>query len=107
MEDFSFMPILVICIVISFAFYLFYKIKFFRSKLPVERKWISAKSGMALGLFVALFGINQLFLFPSTVTYIIAAIFIMIGGLSVWTGWKAYKHFLPLAVQEYDQVYKK
>ncbi|MHC0037373.1 YtpI family protein [Pseudoneobacillus sp. C159] len=101
------MPILVICIVISFVFYLFYKVKFVRSKLPVERKWISAKSSMALGLFVALFGVNQLFLFQSTTTYIIAAIFILIGGLSTFTGWKAYKHFLPLAVQEYDQVSKR
>jgi succinate-acetate transporter protein len=94
------MPILVICIVISFAFYVFYKIKFVRSNLPIEKRWISAKSSMALGLFVTLFGLNQLFLFQTTVTYIIAAIFIIMGGLSIWAGWKAYKHFLPLAIQE-------
>jgi succinate-acetate transporter protein len=100
------MPIFVLCIVISFSFYIFYKIKFVRSHLPVERKWISSKSSMALGLFVSLFGINQLFLFQSTVTYIVAAIFIMIGGFSIWSGWKSYRYFLPLAIKEAEQYQK-
>jgi succinate-acetate transporter protein len=100
------MPILVLCIVISFSFYIFYKIKFVRSNLPVEKKWISAKSSMALGLFVSLFGINQLFLFQSTITYIVAAIFILIGGLSIWSGWKSYRYFLPFAIKEAEQYQK-
>jgi succinate-acetate transporter protein len=100
------MPILVLCIVISFSFYIFYKIKFVRSHLPVEKKWVSAKSSMALGLFVGLFGINQLFLFQTTVTYIVAAVFILIGGLSFWSGWKSYRYFLPLAKKEAEQFQK-
>jgi amino acid transporter len=94
------MPIFVLLIVLSFAFYIFYKIKYVRSKRPAERKWLSAKSSIALGLFVALFGINQLFLFQSTVTYIVGAIFIVIGLLSIWGGVKAYKFYLPHAAQE-------
>jgi succinate-acetate transporter protein len=100
------MPILVLCIVISFSFYIFYKIKFVRSHLPIEKKWVSAKSSMALGLFVGLFGINQLFLFQTTVTYIVAAVFILIGGLSIWSGWKSYRYFLPLAIKEAEQFQK-
>lgn len=94
------MPLLAVLIVISLAFYLFYKIKYVRSNLPAEKKWLSSKSGIALGLFVFLFGINQLFLYHTTVTYIIAAIFILIGGLSSWSGMKAYKYYLPYAVKE-------
>lgn len=94
------MPILVLLIVLSFVFYIFYKIKYVRSKRPAERKWLSAKSSIALGLFVALFGINQLFLFQTTVTYIVGAIFIVIGSLSVWGGIKAYKFYLPQAAKE-------
>ncbi|WP_144477369.1 YtpI family protein [Cytobacillus oceanisediminis] len=94
------MPILVLLIVLSFVFYIFYKIKYVRSKRPAERKWLSAKSSIALGLFVASFGINQLFLFQTTVTYIVGAIFIAIGSLSVWGGIKAYKFYLPHAVKE-------
>jgi len=87
------MPILVLLIVLSFVFYIFYKIKYVRSKRPAERSWLSAKSSIALGLFVALFGINQLFLFQTAVTYIV-------GSLSVWGGIKAYKFYLPQAAKE-------
>ena len=48
------MSLLVVLIVILFAFYLFYKTKYFRSNRPVEKKWLSAKSNIALGLFVCL-----------------------------------------------------
>ena len=94
------MPILVLLIVLSFVFYIFYKVKYVRSRRPAEKKWLSAKSSIALGLFVALFGVNQLFLFQTTVTYIVAAIFIVIGSLSVWAGFKAYKFYLPHAAKE-------
>jgi hypothetical protein len=98
------MPVLVILIIMSFSFYVFYKMKYFRSNRPAERQWISAKSRMALGLFVGLFGLNQLFLFQTTVTYIVAAVFIIIGGLSVWEGMKAYKFYLPHAQKEAEEL---
>lgn len=98
------MPVLVVLIVLSFIFYIFYKVKYVRSRRPAERKWISAKSSIALGLFVALFGVNQLFLFQTTVTYIVAAIFIIIGTLSIWAGMKAYRYYLPLAASEAEKL---
>ncbi|MGZ4161683.1 MAG: YtpI family protein [Neobacillus sp.] len=94
------MSVLVILIVILFAFYLFYKTKYFRSNRPVEKKWLSAKSSIVLGLFVFLFGINQLFIYQSTVTIIVAAIFIIYGGVSSWSGFKAYQHYHPFAIKE-------
>ena len=97
------MPIFVLLIVLSFVFYIFYKIKYVRSRKPAERKWLSAKSSIALGLFVALFGLNQLFLFQTTVTYIVGAIFMLIGSMSVWGGIKAYKFYLPQAVKEAEE----
>ncbi|WML45646.1 YtpI family protein [Neobacillus sp. PS3-40] len=94
------MPVLVILIVILLAFYVFYKIKYVRSNRPVEKKWLSAKSRIVLGLLVCLFGVNQLFLFHTIVTYLIAAIFIILGGLSAISGFKIYKHYLPFAIEE-------
>ncbi|MBP2241391.1 amino acid transporter [Cytobacillus eiseniae] len=94
------MPILVILIIFSFAFYLVYKVKYVRSRRPAERKWLSSKSSIALGLFVALFGVNQFFLNGNTVTYIVAVVFILIGGFSIYAGFKSYKHYLPLAAKE-------
>src|SRR3954452_21300715 len=95
------MFVLVVLIVVLFAFYLFYKTKYFRSNRQVEKKWISAKSNIALGLFVCLFGINHLiFISESAISYIIAAIFMIYGAVFSWIGFKKYKHYLPFAIEE-------
>lgn len=95
------MPVLVVLIVILFAFYLFYKTKYFRSNRLVEKKWLAAKSNIALGLFVLIFGVNHLlFISETTVTYLVAAIFIIYGAVFSWIGFKKYKHYLPFAIEE-------
>jgi uncharacterized protein YacL len=97
----NFMSVLVFLIVILFAFYLFYKTKYFRSSRPVEKKWLAAKSNIALGLFVSLFGINHiLFISQTTVTTIVSVIFIVYGAVFTWVGVKKYKHYLPFAAEE-------
>lgn len=100
------MPILVILIVFSLVFYIFYKAKGFRSKHLAEKKWIASKASIALGLFIALFGVNQLFLYQSTITYIISAIFIVLGAINIWANIKIYKYYLPLAAQEIQEEKK-
>lgn len=95
---------LVAIILISLAFYVFYKIKSTRTRLPMEKKWLKGKSSMALGAFVATYGINQMVMFQSILTFTIGGIFIIIGVLSIWGGFKVYKHFLPLAIQETEQA---
>jgi uncharacterized membrane protein HdeD (DUF308 family) len=100
------MLIFVFFIVFSLAFYLFYKIQYVRSNRPMERKWLSAKSRMMLGIFVGLFGINTFFVQQSTVAYVIATIFIVLGFSSVWAGFKAYRYFTPyvkLEAAEWDK----
>jgi hypothetical protein len=97
------MPIFVVLIIISLVLYLFYKVKSVRSHLPMEKKWISGKSSIVLGTFVAFFGINQVFLFQSTITYIIAVIFILMGGISIIGGYTMYKFYLPYAMEEAEQ----
>lgn len=98
------MPVLAFLIILSLAFYVFYKIKYIRTRRPAEKKWLSAKSSTALGLFVLLFGINQLFLNHTAFTYIVAGIFIVIGAMSTWNGIKAYKYYLPFAVKEAESL---
>ncbi|PLS16978.1 hypothetical protein CVD28_15110 [Bacillus sp. M6-12] len=100
------MPILVIFIVIALAFYVFYKIKYVRSGRPMEKKWISAKSSVALGLFVALFGLNQLFLYQTTLTYIVGSVFMILGALNIIGGYKSYKFHLPFAIKEAEELRK-
>lgn len=102
------MSVLVILIVVLFAFYLFYKTKYFRCNRPVEKKWLSAKSSIALGLFVLFFGLNHLlFISQSTVSYIVDAIFLLYGGVFTWVGIKKYKHYLPFAIKEAEDLKTK
>lgn len=98
------MPVLAIFIIIALAFYVFYKVKFFRTQRPVEKKWLSSKSSIALGVFVGVFGLNQLFINQTTTSYIVGAIFILVGAFNVWGGLKAYKHYLPLAIEEAEKL---
>lgn len=94
------MPILAILIVISFVFYFYLKVKYVRSKRPIERKWISAKSSISLGAFVLFFGINQWFIYATTTSLIIGIIFALFGLGSIIAGIRAYRYYLPLATKE-------
>ncbi|WLR44175.1 YtpI family protein [Bacillus carboniphilus] len=100
------MHIFVILIIFALMFYLYYKVKFFRSSKEMERQWLSAKSSIALGAFVFFFGVNQFFLFRSSLSIIIGAIFVVIGLGSVWAGFKAYRFYLPLAIKENSETTK-
>ncbi|UOK45693.1 YtpI family protein [Bacillus tropicus] len=99
------MPVLVFCIIVSFMLYLFYKTKYFRTNRPMEKGWLSGKSTMALGSFVLFFGINQFFLELSTARIIVGILFVLFGSASAFNGFRQYKHFLPLAVEE-AEVYE-
>jgi uncharacterized membrane protein HdeD (DUF308 family) len=100
------MPIFVILIIFSLSFYAYFKMKYFRSQRPAERRWISAKSSIALGSFVFFFGINQFFLHSSAIAYVIGAIFLLMGAGSAWAGYRAYQHYLPLVIEEAKQMEK-
>ncbi len=100
------MPIIVIFILMSLAFYVLYKIQYVRSKKPIEKKWLSAKSLIALGFFVALFGVNRLFIDISALSLTISIVFIVIGGLSLYTGIRAYRYYLPHVEKEFQEWQK-
>ncbi|MDQ0231031.1 YtpI family protein [Metabacillus malikii] len=89
------MPILVIFIVISFSFYIYFRIKAYRAHNQVEKKWRAAEASIALGIFVASFGLNQLIINRSILALVVGIIFFIIGVGSSWAGFRAYKHYLP------------
>ena len=97
------MPILVIFIIFSLSFYLYFKTKYFRTKRPMEKQWTSAKSSIALGAFVLLFGINQYVIYQSTLSLVIGLLFIAVGGGSIWAGIRAYQYYYPLVVKEANE----
>lgn len=87
-------------IVLSLVAYLYYKTKQFRTALPIRRKWYSSIASLALGSFVLFFGINQIFLFQTMLTYIIAGIFIILGGALIFYNYKAAKHYHSFVEEE-------
>lgn len=101
------MPILVILFIFAIVFYIFYKAKYFRTHRPAEKKWISAKANISLGLFIGLFGLNQFFLNQTAVAYIVGTVFIVLGIVNVWGGIKSYKFYLPHAIEEAEQLRKQ
>ncbi|KAA0549126.1 hypothetical protein FZW96_04220 [Bacillus sp. BGMRC 2118] len=94
------MPIFIIIIILSLAFYVYTKIKYVRVKEAMHRKWISAKSSISLGVFVVAFSLNQMIMQTTTVSLIIGIILLVVGGGSVWAGIKSYKYYLPRVIEE-------
>lgn len=94
------MPVLIVLIISSLSFYVYYKVLYFRAKRNFERRWLTAKSTIALGAFVTFFGINRIFISQETLPLIISVIFILVGSLSIWSGISAYRFYLPLVEEE-------
>ncbi len=86
-------------IVVSAVFYIFYKVNSLRTKSPLEKKWISTKGNIAIGVFLVSFGINQIIL-TTPVALFVGSIFILLGAANVFFGYKAYKHYSPLVLEE-------
>lgn len=98
------MPVFAILIIVSIMFYFFYKVKSFRTKAVIEKNWVNTKANMALGSFLVFFGLNQIFIrFDSIIALSVGAIFILLGLANVILGYKAYRHYLPLAIKEAEQ----
>lgn len=81
-----------------------YKVKYFRTHLPAEKKWLGAKSSIALGSFVFFFGLNTLINPLSTVATVVGIVLMLVGLGSAWAGIKAYRFYLPYAVKEAEAV---
>ncbi|WP_246941179.1 YtpI family protein [Bacillus pinisoli] len=94
------MPTLVILIILSLSFYAYFKIRFFRAKEVMYRNWVSAKSSIALGVFIVAFALNQMIVEPSKVSIIVGIVFLAVGGGSVWAGIKSYRFYLPRVAEE-------
>lgn len=90
-------------IVFTFIFYFYFKTKQFRSTLPIRTKWYKAKAGVALGAFIAAFGMNAIVIYEgSVVSIIVAAIFVIVGFNVGFKQWKRVKHEGQYVKQEYE-----
>ncbi|MFC7393663.1 YtpI family protein [Scopulibacillus cellulosilyticus] len=101
------MPTFIILIVLALAMFVFYRIKVWRTHEPYKKLWTSSKANIALGAFLFFFGLNRIFFRPSTISFIICAIFILYGAFIIYSGIKAFRHYLPLAVKEAEDNYRE
>lgn len=93
---------IVFFIVLAFVAYFYFKTRQFRSTLPIRKKWYQSKAGIALGAFIMLFGINQAYLFPSTITFVVVAIFIILGIALLIDNTKKMRHYGQFIQEEYE-----
>lgn len=91
----------VLLIVMAFVFYFYFKTKQFRSDLPIAKKWYANRALVALGSFLFFFGLNQLFLFQSTLTYVISALFIVLGLITMVNYYRVAKHYGQFVEEEF------
>ncbi|MEK9199106.1 YtpI family protein [Ureibacillus sp. 179-F W5.1 NHS] len=94
--------IFVFFIVVSFVAYFYYKTRQFRSTLPIRKKWYKAKAGVALGLFIMVFGLNTCIIYPTLVGFMIAAVFILVGFMEAFASYKRVRHEGQFVKEEYE-----
>lgn len=94
--------IFITLIVIAFIVYFYFKTKQFRTNLPIRKKWYKAKAGVALGIFIIAFGINAIIIHQSLVSYIICAVFAIIGFMESYSNYKRARHEGKFVMEEYE-----
>ncbi|MGO4888701.1 YtpI family protein [Anaerobacillus sp. MEB173] len=92
-----------IFVVFSIVFFLYFKVKFWRSNAPMEKKWIQTKANIALGVFLVSFGLNQIIYTGTWVAITVGIVFSLLGIANIVLGYRAYQHFLPLVIEESRQ----
>lgn len=85
--------ILALLVVITVVFYLYFKTKQFRTNLPIRKKWYAGRAGVSLGVLLVLFGINQIILYHTVLTYVICAILIVFGFFVFISYSKRVRHY--------------
>ena len=94
--------LLIVFIVVSVVAYLYFKMKQLRTSYPIRKKWYKAKASIALGFFISTFGLNTALIYNDALTYIIGAIFILLGSLMISSDWKRMRHEGKFIKEEYE-----
>ncbi|MBM7096453.1 MULTISPECIES: YtpI family protein [Alteribacter] len=95
-----------IIIVVSFVLFVYFKVQQMKARGPMESKWYSSKSSIAVGVAIGTFGLNAMINLGTTVATAIGVIFIIYGGINVFFGIRNYRAFLPYARKEAEEIRK-
>src|SRR6185312_14778353 len=94
--------IFVFLIIASAVFYFYFKTRQFRTRqvFPIRKKMYASMSGASLGGLLFFFGINQLILFNGLATYVVAALFIILGAYVGIFNYRAFRHYKRFVDEE-------
>lgn len=96
------MVIFPIIIVVSIVLWIYYKVSILKNKGDgLTQAYFNAKSRICLGSFVFFFGINQYLFYLTRISLFIGIIFVLLGGLQIYVGFKEAKHYR----NEYRRLY--
>lgn len=82
-----------IIIVISAVFFIYNKIRTWRTPKSLLNRLYQTKATLSLGIFLTSFGINLLILPRGTVDIVVGIVFSLLGLVNVVYGGRAYRHY--------------
>lgn len=82
-----------IIIVISIVLYIYYKVAILRTKDQLTQAYFNGRARTFLGSFVLFFGINQYIFYETKFSLFVGIIFVILGGLQMYDGFKEAKHY--------------
>jgi len=80
-------------IVLSVTIYLYFKVQILRTKDPLHQEHANAKSRVALGLFITVFGMNQYVFYQTKLALFIGIAFIVLGIMQMVHGYRKTKFY--------------
>lgn len=101
-EGCFFMLLFVFSAIVSLVFYFYFKTRQFRTTqmLPIRKKMFASMAGVALGLFLIFFGINQIIIFSKLIIYGVSILFILLGLYVSVFNFRAAKHYRQFIEEE-------
>lgn len=80
-------------VIISFLFFLFYVTKFFFTSELLTKKIAGSRARLTFGLFLLLYGINQIVAKLELITLCVGIVFILFGVANLYRGYLQNKHY--------------
>jgi hypothetical protein len=80
-------------VIISFLFFLFYVTKFFFTSELLTKKIAGSRARLTFGLFLLLYGINQMVAKLELITICVGIMFILFGAANLFRGYLQNKHY--------------
>jgi hypothetical protein len=92
---FSMDKIMTIIIVFSAVFFIYNKIRTWRTPEGLLKRIYQTKANISIGFFLVAISINLLISPRSTVDVVVGIVFLILGTANIILGYKAYKHYIP------------